>query len=203
MLPFAIFVLCCQLINATDDPAVVTAESGQGVVILPCRCSYTRTDIAGVLWTRTDLMGHEYVLLYRDKHYYPDFQHPSFKHRVYLQHRERNEEDVSLILRNVTFGDAGIYSCSALIKGRHRTKRAEETIATIHLIVVPKGHKSGNETGYTKPVPTDHTGGKQTRNVRLTIGLSLGLIVVLIIVAIGCVIHRRNKTPCPPRELTV
>lgn len=203
MLPFVLFVVCCQVINATDNPTVVTAESGQGVVMLPCRCSHTRTDIVGVQWTKTDLMDDYYVLVYRDDQYVPDFQHPSFKHRVYLQDRERNEEDVSLSLMNVTIGDGGIYVCSALIKARHRTKRAVETIAVFKLIVVPKGHKSSNETEHTTPVPTDHTGGKQIRYVRLTIGLSLGLIVVLIIVAIGCVMHQRNKTLCPPREVTV
>lgn len=187
MLPFVIFVVCCQLINATDDPTVVTAESGQGVVILPCRCSYKRTVILGVEWKRTDLMRAEYVLLYRDDFFVPHVQHPSFKERVDLQDRGMNEGDLSLILRNVTFGDAGMYSCSVLITRRSRTKRADETIAIVNLVVVP----------------TDHTGGKQTRYVRLIIGLSLGLIVVLVIVAIGRVMHQRNKTLCPPREVTV
>lgn len=148
-------------------------------------------------------MDDEYVFLCRDDWFIPHAQHPSFKDQVVLQDRGMNEGDLSLIFRNVSFGDAGIYSCSVLTTRRHRTKRAVETIAVFKLIVVPKGHKSGNETGYTTPVPTDHTGGKQTTYVRLTIGLSLGLIVVLVIVAIGCVTHRRNKTPCPPREVTV
>lgn len=168
MLPFVIFVVCCQLINATDDPTVVTAESGQGVVILPCQCSHTK--IVGLEWRRTDLMGDDYVVLYGDDQYVPDFHHPSFKHRVYLQDRGMNEGDMSLSLRNVTCGDAGIYVCSALIKGRHGTKRAVETMAIIHLIVVPKGHTRCNETEYTTRAPTDHTGGKQTTYVRLTIG---------------------------------
>lgn len=187
MLPFVIVVVCCQLINATDDPTVVTAESGQGVVILPCRCSYTRTIIVGVEWTRTDLMRAEYVLLYRDDCFVPDGQHPSFKERVDLQDRGMNEGDLSLILQNVTFGDAGTYSCSVLTTRRSRTKRAVETIGIFKLIVVPR----------------DHTGGKQTRYVRLIIGLSLGVIVVLVTVAIGRVMHQRNKTLCPPREVTV
>lgn len=60
-----------------------------------------------------------------------------------LQDRGMNEGDLSLILQNVTFGDAGMYSCSVLITQRSRTKRAVETIAIFKLIVVPRDLTGG------------------------------------------------------------
>uniref|UniRef100_A0A3Q0S911 Ig-like domain-containing protein n=1 Tax=Amphilophus citrinellus TaxID=61819 RepID=A0A3Q0S911_AMPCI len=86
----------------------ITAESGQNVT-LTCLVPTTST-IRVVKWSRAD-RGNQYVLLYQDGLFVPDDQDPSFKNRVELRDRQMKDGDVSLILKNVTFNDAGIYEC--------------------------------------------------------------------------------------------
>ncbi|XP_025761750.1 hepatitis A virus cellular receptor 2 homolog [Oreochromis niloticus] len=101
--------LCCTLllfVCVSADKKNITAESGKNVT-LPCQALNT---IIGVEWSRPDL-NEEYVLLYRDGHFDPGSQHPSFKNRVDLQDRQMKDGDVSLILKDVTTADSGTYEC--------------------------------------------------------------------------------------------
>nr|XP_024655409.1 selection and upkeep of intraepithelial T-cells protein 7 [Maylandia zebra] len=93
---------------------IITAESGQKNVSLPCRTPNNIT-IRLVKWSKTGL--EKYVLLYRDEHFDPANQHPSFKNRVDLQDRQMKDGDVSLILKNVTTADSGTYECRVLMSG--------------------------------------------------------------------------------------
>ncbi|XP_076734769.1 junctional adhesion molecule-like [Maylandia zebra] len=111
------------------DKKLITAESGQDVT-LTCRAA--NNNIIVVKWSRADL-GHEYVLLYRDDHFAPDIQHPSFKNRVDLQDRQMKDGDVSLILKDVTIDDAGTYECCVFT----RKRRLWELISIIDLRVDP------------------------------------------------------------------
>ncbi|CAI5671422.1 unnamed protein product [Oreochromis niloticus] len=116
------------------DQKTVTAESGQDVT-LTCRAPNNK--FIGVEWSRADL-GDEYLLLYRDGQYVPDYQHPSFKNRVDLQDRQMKDGDVSLILKDVAINDAGTYEC--------RVYMAEtdswQLISIITLKVVPPDQKN-------------------------------------------------------------
>uniref|UniRef100_A0A3Q0SRT6 Ig-like domain-containing protein n=1 Tax=Amphilophus citrinellus TaxID=61819 RepID=A0A3Q0SRT6_AMPCI len=103
-----------------SEQKIVKAESGENVT-LTCR---TPTNIIVLEWDRADLRKDEYVLLYRDGHFEPANQHPSFKNRVDLQDKQMKDGDVSLILRNVTVNDTGTYECRVIQRRTNRWKRA-------------------------------------------------------------------------------
>uniref|UniRef100_A0A3P9DAN4 Ig-like domain-containing protein n=1 Tax=Maylandia zebra TaxID=106582 RepID=A0A3P9DAN4_9CICH len=127
----------------------ITAESGQNVM-LPCRAPNNSSSIIVVKWSRAD-MGYEYVLLYRDEQFDPEEQHPSFKNRVDLKDRQMKDGDVSLILKDVTINDAGIYECQVFMRGANMRKRANmggDPISIINLSVVdPPGLKTCGAQG--------------------------------------------------------
>ncbi|XP_063325882.1 kin of IRRE-like protein 1 [Pelmatolapia mariae] len=96
------------------EPNNITAESGQNVT-LTCRAPNNKIR---VVWSRADLKD-EYVLVYRDGHFDPDNQHPSFKNRVDLQDRQMKDGDVSLTLKDVTISDTGTYECHVFMEETH------------------------------------------------------------------------------------
>ncbi|CAI5671318.1 unnamed protein product [Oreochromis niloticus] len=146
----------------------ITAESGQNVT-LTCRAPSDKT-IRAVEWNRTDL-GDEYVLLYRDGHFHPEGQHPSFKNRVDLQDRQMKDGDVSLILKNVTINDNGTYQCHVI----QEVGGPMTLINSTNLVVVPPGQTGGDtEDG--------------------SVGLIVGLLVLaVLVVAAGFLIYRKHK----------
>ncbi|XP_041842258.1 nectin-4-like [Melanotaenia boesemani] len=101
---------------SSDDleEKTITAKPGQ-TVSLPCRAGRDG-NIDAVVWTRFDLEP-ENVLFYRDGHYDPENQHPSFQNRVHLQDRQMKDGDVSLILKNVVTDDTGTYECRVFQTG--------------------------------------------------------------------------------------
>uniref|UniRef100_A0A8D0CWA6 Ig-like domain-containing protein n=1 Tax=Sander lucioperca TaxID=283035 RepID=A0A8D0CWA6_SANLU len=118
---------------------LLTAHPGDDV-ILPCQAA--DPSIRAVEWTRPDLEEPEYVLLYRDGHLDPTYQHPSFKDRVELVDRDLKDGDVSLILKNVSRHDAGTYECRVASGGSRHKKRGiidSEPIRIIRLQVTDPG----------------------------------------------------------------
>ncbi|XP_028298285.1 uncharacterized protein LOC114460571 isoform X2 [Gouania willdenowi] len=103
-----------QFLSSASDLKNISAELGENV-ILPCQARGKGT-IRAVQWNRTDLKD-GYVLLYKDKQLDPDFQHQSYKDRVGLN---RTHSDISLILKNVTADDEGIYEGRILEKQRNK-----------------------------------------------------------------------------------
>ncbi|MEQ2171632.1 hypothetical protein GOODEAATRI_012893, partial [Goodea atripinnis] len=117
-----------------QDQRIITAEPGEDVT-LTCRAAENKPVIV-VKWTRTDLGSVQYVLLYRDEQFDPDYQFTSFKNRVDLQ--DVKNGDVSLVLNNVTTDDTGRYECRVVQRGNNRRKRSiqdTDPISIIDLIV--------------------------------------------------------------------
>ncbi|CAI5671496.1 unnamed protein product [Oreochromis niloticus] len=158
------FVGVFVLVSA--DQKTITAESGQDVTLT---CRAPNNNIRAVEWSRADL-GDEYVLLYRDRQFFPDNQHPSFKNRVDLQDRQMKDGDVSLILKDVTINDAGTYECRVV----QEIGKPMKLISNIHLHVVPPG-RSG-------PVPFWH---RKDGFYELTIGLGVALSLCFFIAVVG------------------
>ncbi|XP_039463667.1 butyrophilin-like protein 9 [Oreochromis aureus] len=155
--------LCFAASGAEADQKNITAESGQNVT-LPCRApNYNNQTLQ---WNRTDLGDEEYVLLYREEQFVPDYQHPSFKNRVDLQDRQMKDGDLSLILKNVTTNDTGTYECGVFINGTN------DPICNFTLSVVDPPGQTGGHT---------EDGGKKDGSFGLKVGLPVGVIVSVVV----------------------
>uniref|UniRef100_A0A8D0A3W9 Ig-like domain-containing protein n=1 Tax=Sander lucioperca TaxID=283035 RepID=A0A8D0A3W9_SANLU len=118
------FLLLIVVFNCFSDVIVVTVHPGDNAT-LPCRA--VDHSISVVEWIRPDLEP-DIVLLYRDGHLDPSFQHPSFKGRVDLVDRHLKDRDVSLILKNVSRHDRGTYECLVITGDSRRTKRYTDSV---------------------------------------------------------------------------
>ncbi|XP_030609049.1 programmed cell death 1 ligand 1-like [Archocentrus centrarchus] len=177
--------LCCTVLLLScvfADQKILTAETGQ-TVILPCQAQNNNDPELVVEWSRADL-DPEYVLLFRDGHFDPVKQHPSFKNRVDLQDKEMKDGDVSLILKDVTTNDAGTYECRIRKKSTSRAVLRFEPISIITLRVFPPGQVGRSNAGEDED---DGSAG-------LKAGLSVcaGLLVVVTAV-VGLLIYRHKK----------
>ncbi|XP_019206433.1 neural cell adhesion molecule 2-like [Oreochromis niloticus] len=124
-------------LRVSPDQKNITAESGQDVTLT---CRTPNNNIKSVHWSRAELED-KYVLLYQDKQFVPDDQHPSFRNRVDLQDRQMKDGDVSLILKDVTINDAGTYKCGVV----QEIGQPMKLIGNIQLHVVPPGQTGGQE----------------------------------------------------------
>uniref|UniRef100_A0A8C9XUS1 Ig-like domain-containing protein n=1 Tax=Sander lucioperca TaxID=283035 RepID=A0A8C9XUS1_SANLU len=130
VLTFLLLIVVCYCFS---DLTVVVQPGDD--VILPCQAA--DSSIRAVKWTRPDLEP-DTVLVYRDGHLDPTYQHPSFKDRVELVDRDLKDGNVSLILKNVSSIDNGTYECRVAPAGSKRRKRGiidSEPIRTVRLQV--------------------------------------------------------------------
>uniref|UniRef100_A0A3B3CRQ1 Ig-like domain-containing protein n=1 Tax=Oryzias melastigma TaxID=30732 RepID=A0A3B3CRQ1_ORYME len=77
------------------------------------RCEDTNITKVSVLnWTRTDLQEDGGYVSFRMKPPAdPEGQPESFRNRVSLNNTQMKDGDLSVVLKNVTFNDTGIYQC--------------------------------------------------------------------------------------------
>ncbi|XP_063324962.1 CD226 antigen-like [Pelmatolapia mariae] len=167
----------CIVTLSVDPPDKknITAESGQDVT-LTCRAP-NNNPISVLKWSRADL-GDEYLLLYKNKQFETDDQHPSFRNRVDLQDRQMKDGDVSLILKDVTINDTGTYECIVIAGGGGRPKLINST----NLHVVPPGQTGGDT----------EDGGKEAGSVGLKVGLSVPALL-LVAAVVGFLIYRKRE----------
>uniref|UniRef100_A0AAX7VTN2 Ig-like domain-containing protein n=2 Tax=Astatotilapia calliptera TaxID=8154 RepID=A0AAX7VTN2_ASTCA len=114
---------------------------GGDTATLECQAPNSNDPIIAAFWIRPDLEP-EYVHFYQDDEIDTDYQHPSFKNRVDLKDRQMKGGDVSLILKDVTADDSGLYVCYV---DQRKTKRASlylHPISITYLTVVPPNQKN-------------------------------------------------------------
>ncbi|XP_026009822.1 programmed cell death 1 ligand 1-like isoform X1 [Astatotilapia calliptera] len=165
--------LCCILLLffcMFSHQETITADSKQNVN-LTCQAPNNTDPIIVVEWSRADLVP-EYVFVYRNEKLDLENQHPSFKNRVDLRDRQMKDRDVSLILKNVTINDTGIYECHVFMSAT-KVRLKTKPICNITLRVVPPGQPGGDT----------EDGGKEDGSVGLKVGLPL-LGVLLIAAAV-------------------
>ncbi|XP_039463986.1 myelin-oligodendrocyte glycoprotein-like [Oreochromis aureus] len=141
---FKILLVLFPISELTALQQDVQVKLGDDVTL---QCQISTEEIISVLkWSRADLNTDGYVYFYRNKRFYENYQHLSFHDRVKLRDPEMKEGDVSLILKNVTFNDTGIYECHIAVRNPVRSKRAHTEISHfINLTVTGETHESVSE----------------------------------------------------------
>ncbi|XP_019210456.1 uncharacterized protein LOC109199604 [Oreochromis niloticus] len=114
---------------------------GGDTATLECQAPNSNDPIISALWIRPDLEP-EYVLFYEDDEIDTDYQHPSFKNRVDLQDRQMKDGDVSLILKDVTADDSGLYVCYVDQRKMKLASLDIHPIGITYLTVVPPDQKN-------------------------------------------------------------
>ncbi|XP_032438887.1 butyrophilin-like protein 8 isoform X1 [Xiphophorus hellerii] len=163
----------------------VRGEPGQSIT-LPCS-SAANSSVIVVQWSRTDL-GSEYVLLFRDGRFDVRKQNPSYQNRVDLVDRQMKDGNVSLVLKNLTTNDTGLYQCQVQNEGGPDT----ELIRTIRLEVLS---------------PENKNGGTSDGSIGLIVGLILLILLAVVVVVVLFLIYKnqsacfRKKSSDPPADL--
>uniref|UniRef100_A0A3B4GX33 Ig-like domain-containing protein n=1 Tax=Pundamilia nyererei TaxID=303518 RepID=A0A3B4GX33_9CICH len=124
---FSLFLFYFLLLLFVSLQQNMQATLGADVTL---QCQITTDERISVLkWSRPDLNTDGYVYFYRNKRSYENYQHPSFHGRVKLRDPEMKDGDVSVILKNVTFNDTGMYECHIAVRNPVRSKRAHTEIS--------------------------------------------------------------------------
>lgn len=146
----------------TDDiPDYTLAKSGSQAV-LPCRVPQGIGETKAVMWTRED-MEDSYVLFSKDGEMEYGAQHPSFMDRAQFQN-ELTTGNLSMILKNVTPDDNGVYHCNY-----YTTVNRWETVPVTLYV--------------TSPPPFIGSGGQASAfSMAVCIGVFMGILIILLIV---------------------
>ncbi|XP_030581193.1 uncharacterized protein LOC115777424 [Archocentrus centrarchus] len=159
-----------------------TVKRGEDATL---QCSGTRGAAVVILrWRKNDQQPELqdtnkeefYVLFIRDGRTYENFQLPSFKGRVQLRDPQMKDGDLSVIIKNVSMNDAGIYECYA-----GYDKNDSQLMSSTNLTVEEPG-QPGGQSG---------DGGKKSDSVALIVGLSVA--AVLFIGLVGFLIYKKCK----------
>ncbi|KAL4008110.1 hypothetical protein ACER0C_001962 [Sarotherodon galilaeus] len=193
-----LFMISCSLALQQDVQAKLGAD-----VTLQCQIS-TDERISVLKWSRPDLNTDGYVYFYRNKRFYENYQHPSFHGRVKLRSPEMKDGDVSLILKNVTFNDTGMYECHVAVRKPVRSKRAHNEISLfIDLTVTGET----DEKLLQQRLVESEAGNMQDVEdvVTPTVIMVVCFVAVAVIVVVGFLtlfIFKRNKKQLPVQSNT-
>ncbi|XP_039908019.1 nectin-4-like [Simochromis diagramma] len=167
-------VLCCFSMiwtSLSNDPdEVITVKQGEDVT-LEC-WGFADAPIELLEWSRPELKP-DYVWYCREQRSYEKYQHPCYKGRVKLRDPDMKNGDVSVILKNVTFSDAGRYEC-LVGTGRTRDKRSSISVR------VEQTTKDTSGGGNTERENRDVGGNMEREKWRVG---QIAAIVILVFVA--------------------
>ncbi|XP_030287194.1 nectin-4-like [Sparus aurata] len=158
--------------STTDHQEEVTVKAGEDAM-LPCQAQ-TGASITMIKWNRSDLESDKYVFFFRENRPRENYQLPSFHGRVELKDPQMTEGDASVVLKNVTANDSGIYECVvSTSSGGGRRKRVAPFRHIVHLTVEDSGPKAG---GNKDKVSKDE--GNKDKYSAVLLGFSVLLLLV-------------------------
>ncbi|XP_017297256.1 megakaryocyte and platelet inhibitory receptor G6b-like [Kryptolebias marmoratus] len=166
---------------SAQDQINIPAEPGQ-TITLSCDAVSFRP-IRVVDWSRTD-QNPVNTILFQNGKPHPDILDLSYKGRVEL--KDRQNGDVSLILKNVTTADSGTYECHIQRGTNHSGTGVYENklLSIIYLDV--------------SPPPGDQAGGAGGLTAALVV-LTVALVIILAVIPV-IVWKRKNSSPPPPPD---
>ncbi|XP_030580218.1 sodium channel subunit beta-3-like [Archocentrus centrarchus] len=197
MASFQVLLLLALISEFTALQQDVQVKLGEDVTL---QCQISKNETISVLkWSRPDLNTDGYVYFYRNRRSYKNYQHPSFHGRVKLRNPEMKEGDVSLILENVTFNDAGIYECHIAVRNSGSSKRAHTEISHfINLTVTDETHEHVLEKQVMEKEAADENMHDAEKAGAATLQIVVPVVAVVAIIA--AVLHwrsSRNKNQHP------
>ncbi|XP_022616609.1 nectin-4-like [Seriola dumerili] len=184
MLLMALFLFVLALVplicsHVTEAAQEVKVKPGEDATL---HCGRDGATIGVLTWKKLNI----YLLFFRDNHLVANFQDPSYRDRVALIDPELKSGDGSVVLRNITFEDAGRYECYLKEEQLGRNKRDTGIRSVIDLIVE-------DDRGPTVD------GGNEDGHVGLMVGLSVAGGVVAVAVAAAAV-KCRKRPPSSPAD---
>uniref|UniRef100_A0A3B4T4R4 Ig-like domain-containing protein n=1 Tax=Seriola dumerili TaxID=41447 RepID=A0A3B4T4R4_SERDU len=182
------FHMFCIWFVYLDAAVLITVDTGSNMKVKPgedatLHCGRDGATIGVLTWKKLNI----YLLFFRDNHLVANFQDPSYRDRVALIDPELKSGDGSVVLRNITFEDAGRYECYLKEEQLGRNKRDTGIRSVIDLIVE-------DDRGPTVD------GGNEDGHVGLMVGLSVAGGVVAVAVAAAAVKCRNSEVSSVRRE---
>lgn len=158
----------------------VTAICGQDVVL---HCQDTTASPVAVVQWRKSTVSSCYLYLFRHLRSYDNHQCDMFKGRVKLLEPSVGNANWSVILRNVSVADTGLYTCKIIARN-----------TTTGQIVVSEGHVNLTVSELTT-APFSHSPQPRGRP-----GIIAALILLLTVIAVLCGVvwiraNQKHKTP--------
>ncbi|XP_030581627.1 uncharacterized protein LOC115777781 [Archocentrus centrarchus] len=189
------FLLSCLLghLDCTDNKQE-TVKRGENATL---QCNGTRGAAVIMLrWRKSDLqseLGNTnkqlYVFYIKHNRTYENFQLPSFKGRVQLRDPQMKDGDLSVIIKNVSMNDAGIYECYA-----GYDKEDPQLMRSTNLTVEEPGQQGGQSQDGGK-----EDGGEKSGSVGLNVGLSVFAVLLVVVgVVVGFMIYRKHRNQSNP-----
>ncbi|KAM3590307.1 uncharacterized protein V6R79_007357 [Siganus canaliculatus] len=146
---FSLWTIC----SASSGIQITETDLGKDVVL---DCTGPSSNINLVVWVRADLGPEEYVF-FRNGKISISKQLPSYRGRVSLQDPDMKNGNVSVLLKNVTISDIGLYECLVRETNTGRRKRAAEpqSRTKIRLTLRSQDSVSGEHSETGSAGPTD------------------------------------------------
>ncbi|XP_036072714.1 uncharacterized protein LOC118600087 [Oryzias melastigma] len=187
-----VLVLVGSSVSRTSG-LMINAGSGENVTL---RCE--DKNINGMFhlkWIRPNLQRDEIVFLYWNDEV-PPFQHESFQNRVFLKNRQMKDGDLSVVLKNVTINDSGIYDCK--VKQVKYPQKGWKLISTVTLWMSSPPPPPSSPPSSSPPPPGDDDGVKEGdsrgRLGLFTVSVLLLAVLLLLLLLVHLQIFKEEKT---------
>ncbi|XP_030580187.1 myelin protein zero-like protein 2 [Archocentrus centrarchus] len=159
------------------------------------QCQAPRGAVITVLeWRKRDLSSEDYVFFYRNDRSYEKYQHPSFRGRVELLEPSMKDGDVSIVLKNVTFNDAGTYWCRIIMRNTGNGDRVFNEDRSLTVTEPDHTEEVRMAVGHLGKAVQNQDAEDAESVTRVAVGLGAGAVCVVFLVVVAFVVYRKRHT---------